>query len=205
MPATRTIPTTIQPQGVDDVEAPDGVATAIVVEVDAAIEVVVAGPRSAVPRSWGRRRRGRGRRYPGRGGGRRRQRRRACWSALTEMGSSYSACLPAGSSTPNHHMRSASAQPPRPGGGQARSDAWMSTTRVAREMRGRRARCTHFRSGPATSFCLSLVADESMTADDVERHDNGRCLAPSFRGRIASSRTKATAFSRTAPQGRATG
>ena len=43
MPATRTIPTTIQPQGVDDVEAPDGVATAIVVEVDAAIEVVVGG------------------------------------------------------------------------------------------------------------------------------------------------------------------
>jgi hypothetical protein len=42
-PAARTIPTTIQPQGVDDVEEPDGVATAIVVEVDSALEVVLGG------------------------------------------------------------------------------------------------------------------------------------------------------------------
>ena len=42
-PAARTIPTTIQPQGVDDVEVPDGAAAAIVVEVDSALEVVVGG------------------------------------------------------------------------------------------------------------------------------------------------------------------
>ena len=102
--------------------------------------------------------------------------RRVCSSGLTATQWSYWVWLPVGLSTPNHHMRSASPQPPRRGRWQARSDAWMTTAR----------------------------ADKSMTADDVQRHDPDRFLAPSFNGRIASSRTSGTAFSRKIRQGRAT-
>ena len=80
----------------------------------------------------------------------------------------------------------------------------MTMTRFVYGMQARRARRPHLPCRPATSLCLSLVADESMTADGIQRLDLGRFLAPSFKGRMTWSRTKATAFSGTTLQGRAT-
>ena len=53
---------------------------------------------------------------------------------------------------------------------------------------GPRARRPHLPCRPATSFCLSLVADESMTADDVQRHDHdGSCAIIQRSDRIVTN------------------
>ena len=103
---------------------------------------------------------------------------------------------------PPHALRASETEATKRG--QARSDAWMSTMRDLREIQARGARCPPLPCGPGMSFCLSLVADESMTAGDVQEHDRGRFLAPPFTGRIASSRTSGTASSHTTSPSRTT-